>query len=100
MNSSTPLLSFAESIELGKYDQEYLSQYQEWRELDRQLKFQFISKAIKKRRLQLRLQWANLANQPNFSKKPHLLDAQKKVEQALVELERDEELLMVEYAGC
>ncbi|MBP7876130.1 hypothetical protein KA012_04010 [Candidatus Woesebacteria bacterium] len=100
MNSSTPLLSFAESIELGKYDQEYLSQYQEWRELDRQLKFQFISKAIKKRRLQLRLQWANLANQPNFSKKPHLLDAQKKVEQALSDLEKDEEVLMVEYAGC
>ncbi|MBP9820427.1 hypothetical protein KBC79_06875 [Candidatus Woesebacteria bacterium] len=100
MNTAQPLLSFAESIELGKYDQEYLSQYQEWRELDRQLKFQFISKAIKKRRLQLRLQWANLANQPNFSKKPHLLDAQKKVEQALVDLDKDEEVLMVEYAGC
>lgn len=95
----TRILTFKESIALGKYDASYLSQYQEWRELDRQLQFQFIE-AILNRRHQLRLQWANLANQLNFSKKPHLAEAQKKVEQALRELDEDEEKLMVEYAGC
>lgn len=95
-----PPLSFNEAIDMGKYDEKYLSQYQEWQEFDRQIKFQFITKAITNRRRQLRLQWANMANQPNFSKKPHLAEAQKKVEQALVILDKDEEALMVEYAGC
>lgn len=68
--SDTPrLISFKESIALGKYDPEYLSQYPEWQELDRHLQFQYISQAIINKRRQLRLQWANLANQPNFSKK-------------------------------
>ena len=41
-----------------------------------------------------------MANQPNFSKKPHLAAAQKKVQKALEDLEIDEEQLMVEYAGA
>jgi hypothetical protein len=98
---TTPrLISFKESIELGKYDAEYLEQYAEWNELDRHLQYQYIVQAIINKRRQLRLQWARLANQPNFSKKPHLADAQKKVEQALRDLDADEEKLMVEYAGC
>lgn len=100
MTDSNRMLSFKESIQLGKYEEEYLSQYKEWQELDTHLKFQYISQAIINKRRQLRLQWANLANQPNFSKKPELLDAQKKVEKALKDLDTDEEMLMVKYAGC
>lgn len=99
MSSSPRIISFKESIELGKYDVEYLSQYKEWQELDRHLQYQYIVQAIINKRRQLRLQWARLANQPNFSKKPELVTAQKKVEAALVELDRDEEKLMIEYAG-
>lgn len=100
MAESSRILTFKEAIELGKYDDGFLQEYAEWRELDRHLKFQYISQAIINKRRQLRIQWANLANQPNFSKKPHLTEAQKKVEQALRDLESDEERLMVEYAGC
>jgi hypothetical protein len=100
MKDSVTPLTFRESIDLGKYEEAYLTQYQEWNNLDKHLKFQFISQAIKNRRRQLRLQWANLANQLNFSKKPHLADAQKKVEQSLRDLDKDEEKLMVQYAGC
>ncbi len=99
MTTSTRLITFKESIALGKYDAEYLSQYPEWQELDRHLQFQYISQAIINKRRQLRLQWANLANQPHFSKKPELAAAQKKVEQALIDLDVDEEKYMVEYAG-
>ena len=93
------MITFKESIQLGKYEPEYLNQYKEWQELDRHLQFQYISQAIINKRQQLRLQWARLANQPNFSKKPHLAEAQKKVEQALRDLDENEEKLMVEYAG-
>lgn len=99
MPTSKSPLTFKESIDLGKYDEEYLNQYQEWRDMDRQIRFQFISQALKNRRLQLRTQWAELANQLDFSKKPYLKEAQKKVEQALRDLNDDEEQLLVEYAG-
>ncbi len=99
MTATNRLISFKESIELGKYEVEYLQAYKEWQELDRHLQYQYIVQAITNKRRQLRLQWAKLANQPNFSKKPFLADAQKKVERALEELEKDEERLMVEFAG-
>lgn len=99
MDSISRSISFKESIELGKYEIEYLEQYKEWQELDRHLQYQYIVQAIINKRRQLRLQWARLANQPNFSKKPHLAQAQKKVEIALKKLDEDEESLMVAFAG-
>lgn len=99
MNETTSPLTFKESIQLGKYDETYLSQYQEWVDMDDHLRFQFISQALQNRRRQLRIQWANLANQMDFSKKPYLTEAQQKVEQALRDLSDDEEKLMVKYAG-
>lgn len=95
----TSPLTFKESIDMGKYEEEYLDQYQEWQEMDDHIKFQFISKAIINRRRQLRIQWANLANNLDFSKKPHLKEAQKKIEQAIRDLNDDEEMLQVKYAG-
>lgn len=97
--TNTRIISFKESIDLGKYQVVYLSQYPEWKELDRHLQYQYIIQAITNKRRQLRLEWAKIANQPNFSKKPQLLTAQKKIEQALRDLDTDEEYLMVEYAG-
>lgn len=94
------IISFKESIELGKYQVEYLSQYKEWEELDRHLQYQYITQAITNKRRQLRLEWAKMANQPNFSKKPQLHVAQKKIEKSLKDLDTDEEALMIEYAGC
>jgi hypothetical protein len=99
MNDQALPLSFKEAIEMGKYDEAFLNQYSEWRGFDRQIKLQFITKALTNRRLQLRKQWASLANQLDFSAKPHLLEAQKRVEQALRELNQDEERILVEYAG-
>lgn len=99
MNSKKPLLSFDEAIELGKYEESYLKLYPEWQKLDMHLRYQFINKAIINRRRQLRLQWAAMANQPDYSKKPELKVAQKKVEQALRDLDADEEAVMIKYAG-
>jgi len=59
-----------------------------------------LTQALANRRLQLRRQWAGLANQLDFSKKPLLADAQKKVEKALRELNDDEERIFVRYAGA
>ena len=98
-NQSSTDLTLKEAIDLGKYEPEFLSQFPEWEKLDRQIQYQYILKAIDNRRRQLRLQWANLANQLDFSTKPHLKEAQKKVEKALQDFNADEEWLIVEYAG-
>ena len=97
-NHNLPL-TFKEAIDMGKYQEEYLAQYDEWQQMDDHIRFQFISKAIANKRLQLRIQWANLANNLDFSKKPHLKAAQKKVEDAIHDLNDDEEELQVKYAG-
>ncbi len=97
--SITKSISFKEAIELGKYEPAFLSQYTEWNTFDAQIQYQYIIKAIGNRRKQLRLQWAALANQLDFSQKPHLKAAQGKVEKAIRDLNDDEERLIVEYAG-
>ena len=100
MNESKLFLSFKESIEMGKYEPSYLAQYEEWNSFDKQIQLQYIVQGIKNRRKQLRLQWANLNNQLDFSKKPYLQSALQKIEQAIKDLNDDEERLMVEYAGA
>lgn len=96
----TNTLTFKEAIDMGVYDENQLGEYPEWQSMTDHIRFQFISQALINRRRQLRQQWAGLANQLDFSKKPHLKQAQKKVEQALRDLNDDEEQLFVKYAGA
>lgn len=92
-------ISLQEAINLGVFNEDQLNQFAEWKDLDSHVQYQYICQAIINRRKQLRLQWAKMANQPNYSKKPLLREAQKKVEEALRILDQEEELLMVKYAG-
>jgi hypothetical protein len=92
-------ITFKEAIELGKYEPDFLAQFPEWKTFDAQIQYQFVIKALHNRRKQLRLQWAELCTQLDFSKKPHLEVAQRKVEQAIRDLNDDEERLIVQYAG-
>ncbi len=96
---STSFITFKEAIELGKYEPHFLSQFPEWEDFDAQIQYQYVIQAIQNRRRQLRQQWATLANQLNFSEKPHLKEAQHKVEKAMKDLSADEERLIVLYAG-
>ena len=93
-------LSFKEVINMGKYEPEYLAQYPEWATFDKQIQFQYITQGIVNRRKQLRTQWAGLNNQLDFSKKPQLKPALQRIEQALKDLNADEERLFIEYAGA
>ena len=93
------LLTFKEAIEMGKYEPDFLSQFPEWKKFDPQIQYQYVTQGIQNRRRQLRLQWATLCNQLDFSKKPHLKEAARKVEKAIQNLNADEERLIVQYAG-
>jgi len=92
-------LSFKEAIAMGKYEPSFFAEYPEWVTFDRAIQFQYISQGIANRRRLLRIQWAGLNNQLDFSKKPYLKTAVEKVEKAIKDLNEDEERLFVEYAG-
>lgn len=100
MNSNNdPAISFKEAIEMGKYEPDFLAQFPEWEKFDPQIQYQYVIKALTNRRKLLRQQWAAIVTQLDFSKKPHLEEAQHKVEKAIQQLNKDEERLVVEYAG-
>ena len=93
-------ISFEQAIELGEYDPEFLAQYSQWQTMSRHVQYQFIRQALENRHKQLRRQWADLCNQLDFRLKPHLKEAQKKVELEMKKLNDEEERLLTEYAGA
>lgn len=97
---TTPAISFEKAIELGEYDPEYLAQFSQWATFSKHIQYQYIREALINRRKHLRLQWAELNNQLDYRLKPYLQEAKKKVEQALQNLNDEEERLIVEYAGA
>jgi len=99
MSKTALPFSFEKAIELGEYDPAFLERFPVWSGMSRHSQYEFVHQALTNRRKQLRLQWADMANQPDFSKKPHLMEAQKKIQDAMHKLIEEEELLQVEYAG-
>lgn len=97
--TNTTHLSFDEAIEHGIFRPEELIKYPEFEAMEEFLQFQFILKGLKNRQRHLRYQWAMLNNQLDFSQKPALHEAQRKIEKAISDLNKEEEDLYVRYAG-
>ena len=91
-------MTLQKAIEMGEYDPEYLAAFPDWHQLSRHMQWEMIRDGLKNRRRQLRIHWAEIANQPDFSKKPHLHKALKNIEGQLDGLQSDEERLQVEYS--
>jgi hypothetical protein len=91
-------MSLQEAIELGEYDPVFLSQYPEWQSLSHHVQFEYIRKGLDNRRKQLLTHWAELTNVLEFSKKPKVQEAVKKVEQQVADLLKEKERLYVEYS--
>lgn len=102
-NSSSPpptgnYLTLNKAIEFGEYHPKDLSNFAEWHQLSRHAQFELIKQAIINRRQHLLLQWAEINNMLDFSKKPHLKPALKNIESQLKQLEVDREKLYVDYS--
>ncbi len=95
---SSSKMTLAKAIEMGEYDPDYLATFPEWYTHPRHSQFQLISKALDNRRKHLLVQWAELNNVLDFSKKPHLRDALKNVEQQLRKVRGDKERIFVEFS--
>ncbi len=94
----TPL-NLKEAIELGEYDPTFLSNYPEWRTLSRHVQFEYVRKGLDNRNKQLLLQWAEVNNILDFSKKPELKGALKNIEKQMSDLTKERERLYLEYSS-
>ncbi len=86
-------ITLQRAVDLGEYDPEYLSSFPEWHDLTPHLQWRMVHQAIKNRRTSLMVNWAEVANQPNYSQKPHLKPIQASIEKQLKQLQDDEESL-------
>lgn len=96
--ASSRIMSLAKAIELGEYDPAYLSQFEEWGRLSRHSQFELIRQALKNRTSQLALQWSEINNILDFSKKPHLKEALHNIEKQREKVLRDQDKLYLEYS--
>lgn len=91
-------LTFHDAIELGEYDPEFLGTFPEWHTFPKHTQFEFIRQALDNRYRQLQKQWAEVVNVLNFSKKPHLKEALKNIQDQIHKVDEDREKLYLEYS--
>ena len=84
---------------MGEYDPKFLSQYPEFVSLSPHVQFQYIRRALKNRRRQLVVQWAEINNVLDFRLKPELRLALRNIEKKLKKLEEDMERLYLDYSS-
>ena len=95
---ASQVMTLQKAVDLGEYDPDFLSTFPEWHQLSRHIQWEMIRSGLKNRTRQLRIHWAEISNQPDFSKKPHLAMAMKNIQKQLEELQVNEEKLQVEYS--
>jgi hypothetical protein len=97
-STSSVKMTLQKAIEMGEYDESYLSTFPEWHTLGRYVQFQMLRQALENRRRQLLVQWSEINNMLDFSKKPYLKEALKNIEDQLRQVEADREKIYFEYS--
>lgn len=97
-NTVSPIMTLQKAIDMGEYNPDFLATFPEWLPLSRHIQWEMIRQGLRNRTRQLRIHWAEMSNQPDFSKKPYLRKAMENIETQLKELQDDEERLQVEYS--
>ncbi|MFH1560997.1 MAG: hypothetical protein ABID04_00220 [Patescibacteria group bacterium] len=92
-------LTLQQAIDFGEYDPQFLANFAEWHTLSIHIQWQMIKTALDNRRKQLVVQYAELSNVLNFSKKPEIHQACDNVFKQLQALEKDREDLYIEYSN-
>ncbi len=90
-------LTLEKAVELGEYHPDFLATFPEWQQFSRIIQWEYIRRALKNRRHQLLVHWAEINNQIDFSKKPHLQQALDNLQKQLAIVMTDEEKYQVEY---
>ena len=92
-------MTLQKAVDLGEYDPDYLATFPEWADMTKHLQWQMVRQALKNRWRILAVNWAEVSNQPNFSKKPHLKKALEGIQKQLDQLQSEEERLQIEFVN-
>ncbi|MBI2464810.1 hypothetical protein HYV64_01590 [Candidatus Shapirobacteria bacterium] len=96
---TTPQMTLERAVELGEYDEKFLSTFREWHNLSDNIRFNYILRAIKNRRQFLRLNYAETFNVIDYSQKPELKKVLEAINDRLEELQKEEEKYRIEYSS-
>jgi hypothetical protein len=97
--SSVPHMTLERAVELGEYDEGFLSTFPDWHNLSHNIRFNYILKALKNRRQFLRLNYAETFNVLDYSKKPELKKVLESINKRLDELQKEEEQIRINYSS-
>ena len=95
---SSSKMTLQKAVDMGEYNPDFLSTFPEWHTFSKHIQFQYVRQAIENRRKQLVVQYAEICNILDFSKKPHLKEALKNIKEQLDKVEDDREDLFVEFS--
>jgi len=95
----TAIKTLEQAIQAGEYHPEILATFEEWGRLSRIMQFHLIRKACDIRHRDLVMQYAEVSNILDFSKKPDLKIVLDNIQRSIHELAADKEKLYVEYSS-
>lgn len=96
--ATSKFLTLEKAISLGEYNVKVLEKFSEFKSLSRHAQFQLIDEALRNKEKHLWKQWADINNQLDFSKKPHLREGLSNVQKQIDELHEDQEKLLIEFS--
>lgn len=91
-------LTLEKAISLGEYNPKVLEDYPEFKVLSHHAQWQLIREALKNKERHLWMQWKEINNQLDFSKKPYLQTGLDNVQKQIEQVHEDEERLILEYS--
>lgn len=96
--AQTQFITLQKAIELGEYEPSVLSKFDDWKLLSAHGQWQLIKQGLDNHERQLRVQWADVCNVLDFSKKTHLQAALRAIESKIKKVWDDRERLYLEFA--
>lgn len=90
-------MTLDKAVEMGEYNPDFLSTFPEWSGFTDNIRWHYIRDALKNRRYFLLKNWAEVNNTLDLRLKPELKQVLDKINNQLLELNRDEERLRIEY---
>lgn len=97
--TTSQFMTLQKALELGEYEPEVLSKFDEWKLLSEHGQWQMIKQGLDNREKQLRVQQAEVFNTVDFSKKPQLMDAIWKIQEKIKKIWDDRERIYLEYSN-
>ncbi len=93
----TTKMTLEKAVEMGEYNPEFLSTFPEWSSFTNNIRWHYIRQAIQNRRRFLLLNWAETNNVLDLRLKPELKQVLDKINNQVLDLNREEERLRIEY---